>query len=101
MGAEADDVLEEDLVVGLAQARIVARELQADAAELARAPVDHGGVPLRVVAAEDWEIRDGQRARIDQAERRRARIQLVVAVAEAPLGNELIHALQIPAGLAR
>src|SRR6266581_6829373 len=39
--AQADDVLQEDLVVGLAHARVVARQLQPDAAELARAPVDH------------------------------------------------------------
>src|SRR4051812_14120453 len=97
VGAEADDVLEEDLVVGLAQARVVARELQADAAELARAPIDHHGLPLRVVAAEDREIRRRARAGIDQAERRRAGIELVIAVAGAPLRNELIHALQVPA----
>src|SRR6266850_6989412 len=41
VGAETHDVLEEYLVVGRIRARFVLRELQPDAAELARAPVDH------------------------------------------------------------
>src|SRR6266567_7019469 len=39
--AQTHDVLEEYLMVGRVAARFVARRLQADAAELARAPVDH------------------------------------------------------------
>src|SRR6266850_5889434 len=59
--AQAHDVLEEHLVVGLVHARVVARELQADAAELARAPVDHRGVALRLVRGQDRKIRRAQR----------------------------------------
>src|SRR6266513_3466554 len=99
--AEAHDVLEKELVVGLAQARVVARELQPDAAELARVPVHHHRVALRVVAAEDREIRCAQRAGVDQPDFRRARIKPVIAVADPPLRQELVDALQIPARLAR
>src|SRR6267143_845001 len=98
--AQAHDVLEKELVVGLVEPRVVARELQPDAAELARVPVDHRRVALRVVATEDREIRRAQRAGIHQPDARRARIKPVVAVAEAPLRQELVHALQIPSRLA-
>src|SRR6267143_1966306 len=99
--AEAHDVLEKELVVGLVKARVIARELQPDAAELARVPVDHRRVALRPVGLQDREIRRAQRTGIHQSDVRRARIKPVVAVAEAPLRQELIHALQIPARLAR
>src|SRR5882762_9651645 len=100
MRAEAHDVLEKELVVGLVEPRVVARELQPDAAELARIPVHHHRVALRVVAAEDREIRRAQRTGIHQPDIGRARIKPVVAVAEAPLRQELVHALQIPSRLA-
>src|SRR5882724_13136111 len=90
--AQAHDVLEEDLVVGLVHARVVARKLQPDPAEFARAPVDHQRVLLRLVAGEAGEARrsiDGRRSRVD----------LIVAITRAPHGDELIHALHIPAGL--
>src|SRR6266851_9403338 len=54
--AKTHDVLEEYLVIRLALPRVVARELQPDAAELARVPVDHGSVPRGVVAAEDRKV---------------------------------------------
>src|SRR5713226_6216278 len=57
--AQTHDVLEEDLVVGRVAAGLVARGLEADPAELARTPVDHHGVPRRVVCGEDREIRRG------------------------------------------
>src|SRR5205807_10529259 len=76
--AEAHDVLEKDLVVGLVEPRVVPRELQPDAAELARVPVHHYRVALRVVAAEDREIRRAQRARVDQPDVRGARIKPVI-----------------------
>src|SRR6266404_1936799 len=99
MRAQAHDVLEKELVVGLVEPRVVARELQADAAELARIPVDHRRVALRPVGLQDREIRRAQRAGIDEPDVRRARIKPVVAVAEAPLRQELVHSLQIPSRL--
>src|SRR6267143_3679858 len=101
MRAQAHDVLEKELVVGLVEPRVVARELQPDAAELARIPVDHRCVALRAVGLQDREIRRAQRAGVDEPDVRRARIEPVVAVAEAPLRQELVHALQIPSRLAR
>src|SRR6267143_2519270 len=101
MRAEAHDVLEKELVVGLVEPRVVPRELQPDAAELARIPVHHHRVALRVVAAEDRKIRCAQRAGVEEPDVRRARIKPVIAVANAPLRQELVHALQIPARLAR
>src|SRR3954471_23262845 len=80
--AQADDVLEEDLVIRLAHARVVARELQTHAAELAWVPVDHRRVALRLVVGEDREVGRRERARIDQADAGGTRIQLVVAVAD-------------------
>src|SRR5712692_6532165 len=61
--AQTHDVLEEYLLVSRVAAGLVARELQPHAAELARAPVDHHGVPRRVVGGEDREIRRVERSR--------------------------------------
>src|SRR6267142_562376 len=97
--AQTHDVLEKELVVRLVEPRVVARELQPDAAELARVPVDHRRVALRPVGLQDREICRAQRAGIHQPDVRRARIKAVVAVAEAPLRQELVHALQIPSRL--
>src|SRR5260221_322737 len=98
--AQAHDVLEEHLRVGLAHARVVARKLQANAAELARIPVDHHAVLLRLVAGEDREIRrrqDGPRGiEID-----RSRAQLVIAIAGAPLRQKLVDRLRVPTRLLR
>src|SRR5690349_9377900 len=66
MRAQAHDVLEEHLVVGRIRARLVLRVLEPDAAELARAPIQHDRVPGRVVFCEDRKIPRGERARIDQ-----------------------------------
>src|SRR6202165_94975 len=99
MRAEAHDVLEKELVVGLVEPRVVPRELQTNAAGLARVPVDHRRMPLRLVGFEDREIRRAQRTGIHQPDVRRARIKPVVAVAEAPLRQELVHTLQIPSRL--
>src|SRR6267143_6278889 len=101
MRAQAYDVLEKELVVGLVEPRVVPRELEPDAAELARIPVHHHRVALRVVAAEDREIRRAQRSGLHQSDARRTRIKPVIAVADPPLRQELVHALQIPARLAR
>src|SRR5581483_1352722 len=57
MRAQADDVLQEHLVVRLTHARIIARVLQPHAAEFARVPVDHQAVLLRLVAGQDRKIR--------------------------------------------
>src|SRR3990167_1764526 len=99
--AQAHDVLEQHLIVGGTQPRFVARELQPDAAELARAPVGHHGVAGRVVRAQNREVRGGERARGDQAEFGRAGVQPVVAVAGAPPADKLVHALQVPPRLPR
>src|SRR5467141_1980112 len=101
MRAEANDVLEKELVVGLVEPRVVPRELEPDAAELARVPVHHHRVALRVVATEDREIRRAQRAGVDEPDVRGARIKPVVAVADTPQRQELVDALQIPARLPR
>src|SRR5262249_8963238 len=99
--AQAEDVLEKHLVVGCVRARLVLRDLQTDAAELARAPVDHHGVPGRVVLGEYRKVRGRKRARIDETDARRAGAQPVVAIAYAPHRDELIDALEVPAGLRR
>src|SRR5262245_21267685 len=97
VSAQADDVLEEDLVVGRVRARLVLRELQPDAAELTRAPVHHDRAACRVVLGEDREIRGSERARIDEADAGRAGAQAVVPVADSPHRDELVHALEVPA----
>src|SRR6185503_18109093 len=73
------------------------RELQPHAAELAWIPVDHHRMAFRVVGTEDRKIRGVQRARDAGG----PGVQLVVAVARAPLRQELANALQVPARLAR
>src|SRR5690242_8162653 len=100
MRAQADDVLQEDLVVRLVHARVVARVLQADAAELAWAPVDHEAVLLRLVGRQDRKGRRRQ-AGSGGVDVYAARVELVVAVARAPQRHELIHGLRVPARLAR
>src|SRR6266478_7649703 len=95
MRAETHDVLEKDLMVGHVAAGLVARGLQADAAELARAPIDHHRVAGRVVRGEDREIRRGERSRKACG----PGIQPVVAVADPPHRDELIYALEIPTRL--
>src|SRR5688572_2168790 len=85
VGPEAQDVLQEHLVVGQTLCELAAGELQAQARELRGAPVDHRArAPRRVV--------DVVHA---------ARIEPVVTHARAPFGMELPHALQVPAALAR
>src|SRR6266852_2869300 len=86
--AQTHDVLEEHLVVGRVRARLVLRELQPHAAELARTPVDHHRVACRVVRGEDREIRRGERTRKACG----AGIQPVVAVTDPPHRDELIDA---------
>src|SRR5690349_4291556 len=92
MRAEAHDVLEEHLVVRLVRARVIARQLQPDPAELTRVPVEHHAVLLWLVAGKDRE----SRGRIDT---HAAGVEPVVAIAHAPLRHELIHRLRIPTGL--
>src|SRR6266704_3209314 len=60
--AQTHDVLEKYLMVGRVAAGLVARGLQAEATELARAPIDHHRVAGRVVRGEDREIRRGERS---------------------------------------
>src|SRR5882672_5913184 len=97
VGAQTHDVLEEYLIVGHVAARFVARDLQADPAELARAPVDHHGVARRVVRGEDREIGRVERSRKTGG----ARVQPVISIADPPHRDELINALEIPARLHR
>src|SRR5688572_11313306 len=84
MRPEAQDVLQEHLVVGHALRELAPGELKAQARELRGAPVDHRARAPRRVA-------DFVHA---------ARIEPVVARADAPFGMELPHALQVPAALA-
>src|SRR5437016_10246267 len=59
--AEAVDVLQEHLVVGHPEARLVRSELQPDAAELGGTPVDHQRIALGVVVGQQQgRIRRGQ-----------------------------------------
>src|SRR6266852_7173127 len=60
---QTHDVLEKDLMVGHVAAGLVARRLQPNPAELARAPVDHHRVARRVVRGENREIRRVERSR--------------------------------------
>src|SRR6266540_2316531 len=57
--AQTHDVLEKYLMVGRVAAGLVARRLQANATELARAPIDHHRVAGRVVRRENRDIRRG------------------------------------------
>src|SRR5262245_66416334 len=84
VGAQADDVLEEDLIVGRVRARLVLRVLEPDAAELARAPVHHDGVAGRGVLGENRGVRGGPRSGIAEADGSCARLQPLGAVARAP-----------------
>src|SRR5471030_1380878 len=91
MGADADDVLQNGLVIRLGP-RFVERVLQAKPAELARRVVDHCALAMRRRAA-GVERRAGESA---------AGIgggNLVIAQPEAPSRDELIGALDVPAGL--
>src|SRR5665647_21618 len=92
VGAQAHDVLNEYLVVGCVIARPVLCQLQADAAELAGAVVQHQAYPLRVVAS-GKQI--GAVAGVIHA----ASIQSVVAQAGTPVRHELVNPLHIPARL--
>src|SRR5258706_7428947 len=93
MRAQTHDVLEKDLMVGHVAAGLVASGLQADAAELARAPIDHHRVAGRGVRGEDRGIRRGERAPKTCG----SRIPPVVAVADPPPPGRMIEALAITA----
>src|SRR5438034_160041 len=96
MRAEAVDVLQQHLVVGHPEARLVRGELQPDAAELGGTPVDHQRVALGVVIREQQRrVCRGQPETVGDG----AVTKLIVAVADAPLRHELVDALQVPAGL--
>src|SRR6185503_5471303 len=81
MRAQAQDVLHEELVVGGIGHRLAARELQAHAAELRRAPIHHRG-PLAGTEGIG-----------------RAGIEVVVAHAHAPQRDRLVDGLEVPAAL--
>src|SRR5215217_3804066 len=94
MGAQAHEVLHKKFIVRVL-VRIVAIELQAEAAELAVAVVDHGAVPPwgeTLIAETACSQHCGIGAVI-------VGIELVVTQAGAPPVNELIHALRIPTAL--
>src|ERR1043165_7229923 len=91
MRADADDVLQDRLVIGRA-ARPIAVVLQAEAAELAGVVFEH-----RTRAARRYP------PAVDRAARQRADLavaaDLVVAQPHAPLRHELIGRLRVKAGL--
>src|SRR6516165_1790321 len=89
--AEADDVLEDELVIGL-RPDLVQIVLQPEAAELARRVVDHAGIAAR--RRTEVIERGSSKARTEAA-----RVHLVVAKTDPPLRHELIDALGIEAGL--
>src|SRR5215469_9130804 len=88
--AEADDVLEDELVIGL-RPNLVQIVLQAETAELACRVVDHAGIAARC-RTEIVERRPGE------AWAEAVRVHLVITQADAPLRHELIDALRIEAG---
>src|SRR5688572_5458527 len=90
--AEAHLVLQHELVVGGAEARLVARELQPHARELARVVVNHQRVLLRLEAV--GAEQPGARAVL-----RRAGVEPFGARAHAPARHELIHRLHVGAVL--
>ena len=57
MRTEAEYVLQENLIVSRAKARVVVRPLQTEAGEFARAVIQHRGIPCRVMRGEQGEIR--------------------------------------------
>src|SRR5215469_7911871 len=94
MGAHGHDVLQEHLVVGRG-ARLVAVELQADAAEFGVGEVDHGALAVWGVAARQ------QGRRLVEASDAVVAGHAVVTQAETPLGHPLVSPLHVPAfGLA-
>ena len=95
MGAQAHDVLQEDLIVSRVQMCPILCELHAEAAEFRRRVVQHQGCAARVVCRQLPEIRRIKTA----AKIPPAGIEPVVAQSSAPASGELIHALQVPAGL--
>ena len=101
MGAEAHDVLQEQLPIAAARLRAVARQLQPQAAELGERVVDHRARALRREGLEPREVGCAERAGRHEADGRRARAQPVVSQPDAPDAGELVDALQVPARLAR
>src|SRR5512135_1140213 len=94
MRAHAHDVLHEDLVVRHALPRVVVRQLQPYARELAGVVIRHPGEARRVEGVAGDDI-----AGVQRAYRCGARIEAVVTQTGAPGWHELIHALHIPAAL--
>ena len=90
VGANAHDVLDKQLVVAVVKYLIV-DVLQPQATELAVRPVHHETVALRSPTwILEWRA-DKQRAIVG--------VDLVMAIADPPAGNELPETLEIPAGL--
>src|SRR5258708_11887286 len=87
--AQTHDVLEEYLMVGRVAARLVARGLQADAAELARAPIDHHRVAGRGVRGGERGLPRGGGGWKDCG----SAIPPVGAVGHPPHTGEMIDAL--------
>src|SRR5579885_3104137 len=85
--ADADDVLQDELVVGSGP-RAVEIVLQAEAAELAGREIDHGAVASRG-RAEIVERGAGE----ERTQGRR--VHLIVAQPEPPLRHELVNALHV------
>src|SRR5579862_5519353 len=91
VSAQADGVLEDELVVGCGT-RLIAIVLDAEAPELARRIIGHDAVaPRRRI--EIVERRSGEGG----AERRR--LNLIIAHADTPERHELVDALNVEAHL--
>src|SRR3954468_11356099 len=86
--AQAQDVLDEEFVVGRAGNRFAARELQAEAGELGRVVVDHDACALGTEGA-------GLQQPVGRAEVDASRVEPVVAHARTPLGMPLVDALHV------
>src|SRR6185437_7481499 len=93
VGADADDVLQDELVRRL-RPRMVVLVLQAEAAELAGGIVDHRAVAPR-------RRRQIVERGAGEAGTQRGGMHLVVAQSKAPLRHELVDALGVEAGLGR
>ena len=95
VGAQAHDVLKEDLIVGCIRTRAILGVLQPEAAEFGRRIIDHRGGSSRMIIRQLREVAGVQTS----AEHGRSGIEPIMAQAGAPAGYELIDTLQIPAGL--
>ena len=96
---EADDVLEDHLVVGLAETSLVLRELQTETCEFGAGEIHHHGCSFRFVFAQQLQVVTRDAAVGDGSVFQGARVELVVTDTRTPTRHELVDGLRIPAVL--